>query len=90
MTENKKYHLYLWYAWGFGNHWYFSEASDSIEALKNKMKNQSTATWKIVDSDGQIADYHIAQECYWRYGMSKPNIQAYSDGRIVEYHKEVF
>lgn len=83
--ESKKYYLYLWYAWGFGNHWYFSEASDSIKALKNKMKNQSTATWKIVDSDGQIADYHIAQECYWRYGMSKPCFEEYGGGRIVEY-----
>ena len=90
MTENKKYHLYLWYAWGFGDHWYFNETADSINELKSKMKNQPTSTWKITDCDGNIVAYHIAPGSCWRYGMSKPNIQAYSDGRIVEYHKEVF
>ena len=83
---NKKYSLYLWYAWGFGNHWYFNETADSINELKSKMKNQPTSTWKITDRDGNIAAYHIAPGSCWRYGMAKPDIETYSDGRIVEYH----
>ena len=82
----KEYLLYIWYAWGFGNHWYLREVAGSIEDLKAMMKNRVTSTWKITDRDGNIVAYHIAPGSCWRYGMAKPNIETYSDGRIVEYH----
>ena len=75
-----KYALFTWYAWGFGNHWTCKATADTIKELTDMVEGSIGSTWKITSTEtGKTVKYHIAPECFWRYGMTKPEIDYKGD-----------